>query len=156
MGRRHAVKIISSNIDPLTDSIVIAYKHTPNKMVRLTTGGGDTKIKPQWLVITNTNAAGQTFRIICPEASVSGGLEFPFPADKSQDVMINKFTFVANASVTEDEYEQLAWFEDSQVFGVVAPETQADNQAPVNNQASTQSKSGAGRNSSASSGEGGI
>jgi len=114
----NAIKIISNEVLPSTDSLIIHFKHTPNKMKRMSTGGGDSKIKPQWLVITNTNVAGQAFRIICPAASVSGGLEFPFPADKAQDVMINKFTFVANASVTEDEYEQLAWFEDEQVFGV--------------------------------------
>ena len=113
----NAIKLISTDINPRLDIIIIHYKHTPNKMVKLTTGGGDAKIKPQWLVITNTNAYGQKFKIICPQASVSGGLEFPFPADVSTDVMINKFTFVANAAVTEDAYEQLAWFEDEQIFG---------------------------------------
>ncbi len=83
------IKLISADISPSLDVIIINYKHTPTKMVKLTTGGGDVKIKPQWLVITNTNAYGQTFKIICPQASVSAGLEFPFPADVATDVMIN-------------------------------------------------------------------
>ena len=110
----NSIKIISNEVIPSTDSLIINFKHTPNKMKRMSTGGGDSKIKPQWLVITNTNAAGQAFRIICPQASVSSGLELPFPSDKAQDVMVNKFTFTANISATENPYEQLAWIEDEQ------------------------------------------
>ena len=108
------IKVISRDINPSIDSIIITFKHTPKQMKRLTTGGGDAKIKPQWLVITNTNALGQAFKIICPQASVTGGLELPFSSDKATDVMVNKFAFTANASASEENYEQLAWFEDEQ------------------------------------------
>lgn len=147
MGRRHAIKIISNDIIPSTDSLIIHFKHTPNKMKRMSTGGGDSKIKPQWLVITNTNAAGQAFRIICPQASVSSGLELPFPSDKAQDVMVNKFTFTANISATEEAYEQLAWIEDEQ--DVVKDEKVA----PANNANPAQQKSNAGKNTATHEGD---
>ena len=142
----NAIKIISNEIVPSTDSLIIHFKYTPKKMKRMTTGGGDAKIKPQWIKITNTNAEGKSFRIICPQASVSGGLELPFPSDKAQDVMVNKFTFTANTSAEQEAYEQLAWIEDEQ---------DVTNDEDIVEPAAQQSKSNINKNTETNKNEGG-
>ena len=110
----NGIKITDNNISPSTDTLVITYKRIMPKMVRMTTGGKSGSIKPKCIMLVNKNAEGKEFRIYLPQASISGGLEFSFPADKSQDVMVNKLSFSATTSGSQKSGEQLAWYEDEQ------------------------------------------
>lgn len=110
----NGIKITDNNISPSIDTLVITYKRTMPKMVRMTTGGKSSTIKPKCIMIVNTNAEGKELRIYLPQASISGGLEFSFPADKSQDVLIGKLSFSATTSGSQESGEQLAWYEDEQ------------------------------------------
>lgn len=109
-----AIKITDSKISPSTDTLIITYKRTMPKMVRMTTGGKSGAIKPKCIMIVNTNAEGRELRIYLPQASIAGGLEFAFPADKAQDVLIGKLTFSASLAGGQQSGEQLAWYEDEQ------------------------------------------
>ncbi len=130
----NAIKIISNDVDPDLDTLIIHYKITPKLMNEMTTGGGDASIKPQWLILTNTNAEGKEFRILCPKTSVSGGLELPFPSDTATDVMVTPWTFTVNLATGEDSYEQLARFEDEQnVFKKSVTTTTTTDTEPVLN-----------------------
>ena len=84
------------------------------KMVRMTTGGKSSTIKPKCIMIVNTNAEGKELRIYLPQASIAGGLEFSFPSDKAQDVLIGKLSFSATLAGSQESGEQLAWYEDEQ------------------------------------------
>ena len=110
----NGITIIDENVKPSIDTIIITFTQTPAKMVRMTTGGNAATIKPRCIMIVNTNAEGKELRIYIPQASVANGLEFNFPADKAQDVMINKLTFTATTAGSQKAGEQLAWFEDEQ------------------------------------------
>ena len=110
----NGIKITDNNISPSIDTLVITYQRTMPKMVRMTTGGKSSTIKPKCIMIVNTNAEGKELRIYLPQASISGGLEFSFPADKSQDVLIGKLSFSATTSGSQESGEQLAWYEDEQ------------------------------------------
>ena len=65
-------------------------------------------------MIVNTDANGKQLRIYLPQASIASGLEFSFPADKSQDVIVNKLSFSATTNSNQKAGEQLAWYEDEQ------------------------------------------
>ncbi|MDA0006702.1 hypothetical protein OFR29_08585 [Brachyspira hyodysenteriae] len=82
------IKITDSKISPSTDTLIITYTRTMPKMVRMTTGGKSSTIKPKCIMLVNTNAEGKEFRIYLPQASIAGGLEFSFPSDKAQDVLV--------------------------------------------------------------------
>ena len=118
----NGIKITDNNISPSIDTLVITYKRTMvitykrtmPKMVRMTTGGKSASIKPKCIMLVNKNAEGKEFRIYLPQAAITGGLEFTFPADKSQDVMVNKLSFSATTSGSQKSGEQLAWYEDEQ------------------------------------------
>lgn len=110
----NGIKITDSKISPSIDTLVITYKRIMPKMVRMTTGGKSSTIKPKCIMIVNTNAESKELRIYLPQASISGGLEFSFPADKSQDVLIGKLSFSATTSGNQESGEQLAWYEDEQ------------------------------------------
>ena len=110
----NGIKITDNNISPSTDTLVITYKRIMPKMVRMTTGGKSASIKPKCIMLVNKNAEGKEFRIYLPQAAITGGLEFTFPADKSQDVMVNKLSFSATTSGSQKSGEQLAWYEDEQ------------------------------------------
>ena len=84
------------------------------KMVRMTTGGKSSTIKPKCIMLVNTNAEGKELRIYLPQASIAGGLEFSFPSDKAQDVLIGKLSFSATLAGSQQSGEQLAWYEDEQ------------------------------------------
>ncbi|MCZ9931977.1 hypothetical protein OFS06_07595 [Brachyspira hyodysenteriae] len=83
-------------------------------MVRMTTGGKSSTIKPKCIMIVNTNAEGKELRIYLPQASIAGGLEFSFPSDKAQDVLVGKLSFSATLAGSQQSGEQLAWYEDEQ------------------------------------------
>lgn len=110
----NGIKITDNNISPSTDTLVITYKRIMPKMVRMTTGGKSASIKPKCIMLVNKNAEGKEFRIYLPQAAITGGLEFTFPADKSQDVMVNKLSFSATTAGSQKSGEQLAWYEDEQ------------------------------------------
>ena len=110
----NGIKITDNKISPSTDTLIITYKRTMPKMVRMTTGGKSSTIKPKCIMIVNTNAEGKELRIYLPQASIAGGLEFAFPADKAQDVLIGKLTFSASLAGSQQSGEQLAWYEDEQ------------------------------------------
>lgn len=110
----NGIKITDNNISPSIDTLVITYKRIMPKMVRMTTGGKSASIKPKCIMLVNKNAEGKEFRIYLPQAAITGGLEFTFPADKSQDVMVNKLSFSATTSGSQKSGEQLAWYEDEQ------------------------------------------
>lgn len=113
----NGIKITDNNISPSTDTLVITYKRIMPKMVRMTTGGKSASIKPKCIMLVNKNAEGKEFRIYLPQAAITGGLDFTFPADKSQDVMVNKLSFSATTSGSQKSGEQLAWYEDEQSVG---------------------------------------
>ena len=110
----NGIKITDSKISPSTDTLIITYTRIMPKMVRMTTGGKSSKIKPKCIMLVNTNAEGKEFRIYLPQASIAGGLEFTFPSDKAQDVLIGKLSFTATTSGSQQSGEQLAWYEDEQ------------------------------------------
>ncbi|CRF35365.1 hypothetical protein BRSU_2609 [Brachyspira suanatina] len=110
----NGIKITDSKISPSTDTLIITYTRIMPKMVRMTTGGKSSKIKPKCIMIVNTNAEGKEFRIYLPQASIAGGLEFTFPSDKAQDVLVGKLSFTATTSGSQQSGEQLAWYEDEQ------------------------------------------
>ena len=108
------------------------------KMVRMTTGGKSASIKPKCIMLVNKNAEGKEFRIYLPQAAITGGLEFTFPADKSQDVMVNKLSFSATTAGSQKSGEQLAWYEDEQSVSkdgneaIIEPLTLESNKQNVN------------------------
>ncbi|MEI0488856.1 hypothetical protein, partial [Brachyspira pulli] len=108
------IKITDSKISPSTDTLIITYTRIMPKMVRMTTGGKTSTIKPKCIMIVNTNAEGKELRIYLPQASIAGGLEFSFPSDKAQDVLIGKLSFSATLAGSQQSGEQLAWYEDEQ------------------------------------------
>ncbi|MDA0061425.1 hypothetical protein [Brachyspira hyodysenteriae] len=108
------IKITGSNISPSTDTLIITNTRTMPKMVRMTTGGKSSTIKPKCIMIVNTNAEGKELRIYLPQASIAGGLEFSFPSDKAQDVLVGKLSFSATLAGSQQSGEQLAWYEDEQ------------------------------------------
>ena len=108
------IKITDSKISPSTDTLIITYTRIMPKMVRMTTGGKTSTIKPKCIMIVNTNAEGKELRIYLPQASIAGGLEFTFPSDKAQDVLVGKLSFTATTSSSQQIGEQLAWYEDEQ------------------------------------------
>lgn len=110
----NGIKITDSKISPSTDTLIITYTRIMPKMVRMTTGGKSSKIKPKCIMIVNTNAEGKELRIYLPQASIAGGLEFSFPSDKAQDVLIGKLSFSATLAGSQQSGEQLAWYEDEQ------------------------------------------
>ena len=110
----NGIKIISSKISPDADSLIIHFKQAPPKMVRFTTGGKASTIKPRCLMVVNKDADGKEFRVYIPQASVAGGLEFTLPSDKAQDVWVGKFSFTASIAGGQEAGEQLAWIEDEQ------------------------------------------
>ena len=110
----NGIKITDSKISPSTDTLIITYTRTMPKMVRMTTGGKSSKIKPKCIMLVNTNAEGKQLRIYLPQASIAGGLEFSFPSDKAQDVLIGKLSFAATLAGSQQSGEQLAWYEDEQ------------------------------------------
>ncbi|WP_258075214.1 hypothetical protein [Brachyspira murdochii] len=110
----NGIKITDSKISPSTDTLIITYTRTMPKMVRMTTGGKSSTIKPKCIMIVNTNAEGKELRIYLPQASIAGGLEFSFPSDKAQDVLIGKLSFSATLAGSQQSGEQLAWYEDEQ------------------------------------------
>ena len=83
-------------------------------MIRMGTGGKSSTIKPRCIMIVNTDANGKQLRIYLPQVSISSGLEFSFPADKSQDVIVNKLSFSATTNSNQKSGEQLAWYKDEQ------------------------------------------
>lgn len=110
----NGIKITSANIKPNSDTLIIVYKQTPARMIRMGTGGKSSTIKPRCIQIVNTDANGKQLRIYLPQASIASGLEFSFPADKSQDVIVNKLSFSATTNSNQKAGEQLAWYEDEQ------------------------------------------
>ncbi|WP_297207671.1 hypothetical protein [uncultured Brachyspira sp.] len=110
----NGIKITDSKISPSTDTLIITYTRIMPKMVRMTTGGKSSTIKPKCIMLVNTNAEGKEFRIYLPQASIAGGLEFTFPSDKAQDVLVGKLSFSATTSGSQKSGEQLAWYEDEQ------------------------------------------
>lgn len=110
----NGIKITSANIKPNSDTLIIVYKQTPARMIRMGTGGKSSTIKPRCIMIVNTDANGKQLRIYLPQASIASGLEFSFPADKSQDVIVNKLSFSATTNSNQKAGEQLAWYEDEQ------------------------------------------
>lgn len=108
------IKIKGDSVRPSSDTLVITFTYTPKKMVRMTTGGGSTSIKPGWIKITNENAEGKKFIITCPQASITNGLEFAYSGDKANDVMVNKLSFSATIDSKQKSGEQLAWYDDEQ------------------------------------------
>ncbi|MCZ9920406.1 hypothetical protein [Brachyspira hyodysenteriae] len=110
----NGIKITDSKISPSTDTLIITYTRIMPKMVRMTTGGKSSKIKPKCIMIVNTNAEGKQLRIYLPQASIAGGLEFSFPSDKAQDVLIGKLSFSATLAGSQKSGEQLACYEDEQ------------------------------------------
>ena len=111
------IKITDSSpsaVSPSTDTLIITYTRTMPKMVRMTTGGKSSTIKPKCIMIVNTNAEGKELRIYLPQASIAGGLEFSFPSDKAQDVLVGKLSFSATLAGSQQSGEQLAWYEDEQ------------------------------------------
>ena len=110
----NGIKITSANIKPNSDTLIIVYKQTPARMIRMGTGGKSSTIKPRCILIVNTDANGKQLRIYLPQASIASGLEFSFPADKSQDVIVNKLSFSATTNSNQKAGEQLAWYEDEQ------------------------------------------
>ena len=110
----NGIKITDSKISPSTDTLIITYRRIMPKMVRMTTGGKSSTIKPKCIMIVNTNAEGKELRIYLPQASIAGGLEFTFPSDKAQDVLIGKLSFIATTSGSQLRGEQIAWYEDEQ------------------------------------------
>ncbi|WP_240516659.1 hypothetical protein [Brachyspira sp. G79] len=113
----NGIKITDSKISPSTDTLIITYTRTMPKMVRMATGGKSSTIKPKCIMIVNTNAEGKEFRIYLPQASIAGGLEFSFPSDKAQDVLVGKLSFSATLAGNQQSGEQLAWYEDEQSVG---------------------------------------
>ncbi|PTY39479.1 hypothetical protein [Brachyspira hampsonii] len=111
------IKITDSKISPSTDTLIITYTRTMPKMVRMATGGKSSTIKPKCIMIVNTNAEGKELRIYLPQASIAGGLEFSFPSDKAQDVLVGKLSFSATLAGNQQSGEQLAWYEDEQSVG---------------------------------------
>ena len=110
----NGIKITSNKIKPNSDTLIIVYKQTPARMIRMGTGGKSSTIKPRCIEIVNTDANGKELRIYLPQASISSGLEFSFPADKSQDVIVNKLSFSATTNSNQKAGEQLAYYEDEQ------------------------------------------
>lgn len=110
----NGIKIKDNSVKPNSDTLIIVYKQTPAKMIRMSTGGKSSTIKPRCIMIVNTDANGKELRIYLPQASIASGLEFSFPADKSQDVIVNKLSFSATTSSNQKSGEQLAWYEDEQ------------------------------------------
>ena len=110
----NGIKITSNKIKPNSDTLIIVYKQTPARMIRMGTGGKSSTIKPRCIKIVNTDANGKELRIYLPQASISSGLEFSFPADKSQDVIVNKLSFSATTNSNQKAGEQLAYYEDEQ------------------------------------------
>ena len=111
------IKITDSSpsaVSPSTDTLIITYTRIMPKMVRMTTGGKSSTIKPKCIMLVNTNAEGKELRIYLPQASIAGGLEFSFPSDKAQDVLIGKLSFSATLAGSQQSGEQLAWYEDEQ------------------------------------------
>ncbi|WP_141709554.1 hypothetical protein, partial [Brachyspira hampsonii] len=114
------IKITDSSpsaVSPSTDTLIITYTRTMPKMVRMATGGKSSTIKPKCIMIVNTNAEGKELRIYLPQASIAGGLEFSFPSDKAQDVLVGKLSFSATLAGNQQSGEQLAWYEDEQSVG---------------------------------------
>ena len=110
----NGIKITDTKISPSTDTLIITYTRIMPKMVRMTTGGKSSTIKPKCIMLVNTNAEGKELRIYLPQASIAGGLEFSFPSDKAQDVLIGKLSFSATLAGSQQSGEQLAWYEDEQ------------------------------------------
>ena len=110
----NGIKITNNSIKPNSDTLIIVYKQTPARMIRMGTGGKSSTIKPRCIMIVNTDANGKQLRIYLPQASIASGLEFSFPADKSQDVIVNKLSFSATTNSNQKAGEQLAWYEDEQ------------------------------------------
>ena len=113
----NGIKITDSSpsaVSPSTDTLIITYTRIMPKMVRMTTGGKSSTIKPKCIMLVNTNAEGKELRIYLPQASIAGGLEFSFPSDKAQDVLIGKLSFSATLAGSQQSGEQLAWYEDEQ------------------------------------------
>lgn len=110
----NGIKITDNNIKPNSDTLIIVYNQTPSRMIRMGTGGKASSIKPRCIMIVNTDANGKQLRIYLPQASIASGLEFSFPADKSQDVIVNKLSFSATTNSNQKAGEQLAWYEDEQ------------------------------------------
>ena len=113
----NGIKITDTKISPSTDTLIITYTRTMPKMVRMATGGKSSTIKPKCIMIVNTNAEGKELRIYLPQASIAGGLEFSFPSDKAQDVLVGKLTFSVTLAGNQQSGEQLAWYEDEQSVG---------------------------------------
>ncbi|ADG72339.1 hypothetical protein [Brachyspira murdochii] len=113
----NGIKITDTKISPSTDTLIITYTRTMPKMVRMATGGKSSTIKPKCIMIVNTNAESKELRIYLPQASIAGGLEFSFPSDKAQDVLVGKLSFSATLAGSQQSGEQLAWYEDEQSVG---------------------------------------
>lgn len=127
----NGIKITDNNIKPNSDTLVILYNQTPSRMIRMGTGGKSSSIKPRCIMIINTDANGKQLRIYLPQASIASGLEFSFPADKSQDVIVNKLSFSATTNSNQKAGEQLAWYEDEQA--VYEEENEEGNEQQENN-----------------------
>ena len=92
-------------------------------------------------MIVNTDANGKQLRIYLPQASIASGLEFSFPADKSQDVIVNKLSFSATTNSNQKAGEQLAWYEDEQAV------YEEDNGIEATEETSKQSPTDSGQSS---------
>lgn len=55
----NGIKIKSNNIKPNSDTLIIVYKQTPARMIRMGTGGKSSTIKPRCIMIVNTDANGK-------------------------------------------------------------------------------------------------
>lgn len=134
----NGIKITDNNISPSTDTLIITYKRIMPKMVRMTTGGKSSIVKPKCIMLVNTNTEGKELRVYLPQAAITGGLEFSFPADKSQDVLVGKLSFSASTSGSQESGEQLAWYEDEQSVSkdgneaIIEPLTLESNKQNVN------------------------
>jgi hypothetical protein len=79
IGRVAASTVITSGEGALVD-----YSYTPNTSVTFSSGGLNT-ISPRVVRLTNTNAAGEEFRITVYAAKNQGGIELALPADDGDE-----------------------------------------------------------------------
>lgn len=75
--------IVQSEIE--AENLVINYDYTPNKAIRLSSGG-KTTIEPRIIRVTNRNEQGKKFQITIFKAKNQEGINIELPSDSSGEI----------------------------------------------------------------------
>jgi hypothetical protein len=98
--------IDSATVTTEAQNITIVYDYTPAASKKLTSGGKKT-INPKVVRLTNTDENGKKLQVTVYFASIEEGITFEFPADESEDVMVNPINLVGKVDVSRSVGDQL-------------------------------------------------